>query len=72
VELARDVLPRFPDVRMTLQIHDELLFEVPPARVPAAARAIQDVMSHTYPLNVPLRTEAKAGPNWRDMEALPS
>ena len=66
------MLPRFPAVRMTLQIHDELLFEVPAPQVRDAARAIQDVMSHTYPLNVPLRTEAKAGPNWRDMEPLPA
>jgi len=70
VELARDVLPRLPDVLMILQIHDELLFEVPAAAVSDAARAIQDVMSRTYPLKVPLRTEARAGPNWRDMVPL--
>jgi DNA polymerase-1 len=72
VELARQVLPDLPGVRMTLQIHDELLFEVPEAQVPEAARAIQAVMSATYPLTVPLKTEAKAGPNWRDMTPLPA
>jgi DNA polymerase-1 len=70
IEIARDVLPRWPEVRMTLQIHDELLFEVPPDRVAAAARDIQEVMEATYPLKVPLRTDAKAGPNWADCEPL--
>jgi DNA polymerase-1 len=70
IEIAHDVLPRWAAVRMTLQIHDELLFEVPPDRVAAAARDIQEVMEVTYPLKVPLRTDAKAGPNWADCEPL--
>ncbi|MBI3975389.1 MAG: DNA polymerase I [Armatimonadetes bacterium] len=72
IEIARDVLSRWPQVRMTLQIHDELLFEVPPAQLAGAARAIQDVMEATYPLKVPLRTDAKAGPTWADCEPLPA
>jgi DNA polymerase-1 len=72
IEIARDVLPQWPQVRMTLQIHDELLFEVPPGHVAAAARAIQEVMGATYPLKVPLRTDAKVGPNWADCEPLPA
>ncbi|MDQ7849838.1 MAG: DNA polymerase I [Armatimonadota bacterium] len=70
VEVAREVLPRHPAVRLILQIHDELLFEVPAAQVREAARAIQEVMSQAYPLKVPLKTEARAGPNWRDMTPL--
>jgi len=72
VEIAREVLPRYPAARLILQIHDELLFEVPAPQVQEAARAIQDVMSQAYPLKVPLKTEARAGPNWRDMTPLPS
>ncbi len=72
IEIARDVLPRWPKVQMTLQIHDELLFEVPPDQVDAAARAIQGVMEAAYPLKVPLRTDAKTGPNWADCEPLPA
>ncbi len=71
VEIAREVLPRYPAVRMILQIHDELLFEVPAEEAREAARAIQDVMSQAYPLKVPLKTEARVGPNWRDMTPLP-
>jgi DNA polymerase-1 len=71
IEIARDVLPRWPEVQMTLQVHDELLFEVPPGEVRPVASAIQEMMASTYRLKVPLRTDAKAGPNWRDMEPLP-
>lgn len=71
VEIARDLLPGRPELRMILQIHDELLFEIPADQVRDAAAAIQRIMGGTYPLAVPLQTDAKAGPNWRDMGPLP-
>jgi DNA polymerase-1 len=72
IDLARDVLPRWSEVRMILQVHDELLFEVPAGQVEPVARAIQAVMEAAYPLRVPLTTEAKAGPNWAEMAPLPA
>lgn len=70
VDLARDVLPRFPKARMTLQVHDELLFEVPPAAVQDLAADVRRVMAQAFPLKVPLRVDTKVGSNWRDMEPL--
>ncbi len=72
VDLARDVLPRIPGALMTLHVHDELLFEVPEAHVLDLARDAKRVMEQAFPLKVPLRADAKAGQNWRDMEPLPS
>jgi len=68
VDLSRSVLPRFPNALMTLQVHDELLFEVPQAQVTVFAAEVAPVMEHAFPLKVPLRVDTKAGPNWRDME----
>ncbi len=68
IEIARDVLPRFPRAVMTLQVHDELLFEVPEGDVKPVADAAKGVMERAFPLRVPLRVDTKAGPNWRDME----
>lgn len=68
VDLAREVLPRFPRAAMTLQVHDELLFDVPPAEVSALAADVKAVMERAFPLKVPLRVDVKAGPNWRDVE----
>ncbi len=70
VDLARQVLPRFPGALMILQIHDELLFEVPSAAAAELGRQVREVMERAYPLAVPLRVDLKVGPNWRDMEPL--
>jgi len=70
VDLARDVLPKFPQALMTLQVHDELLFEVPGPQARRLAEAVRDVMTRAFPLRVPLRVDTKVGPNWRDMEPL--
>ena len=70
VDLARDVLPRFPGALMTLQVHDELIFEVPPAAVGDLAGEVRRVMAQAFPLKVPLRVDTQVGPNWRDMEPL--
>jgi DNA polymerase-1 len=54
--------------RMLLQVHDELVFEVPEANVDAATEVIREVMAHAAepaaPLSVPLGVEIGTGPNW--------
>jgi len=65
--VARDVLPAWPGVRMTLQIHDELLFEVPDATVPAVGGRVRALMERAFPLTVPLVADARGGPNWLEM-----
>jgi DNA polymerase-1 len=56
------------DVRMLLQVHDELVFEVPEGREEAAADVIRRVMNHaaepSLKLDVPLDVEIGWGPNW--------
>ena len=54
--------------RMTLQVHDELVFEVPEAEVDVMRRLVRDHMENVYPLGVPLLVEIGVGKNWRDME----
>jgi DNA polymerase-1 len=55
--------------RMLLQIHDELLFETPPDAARNLARLVQEEMSTVIELQVPLKVDVKAGPNWADCEA---
>jgi DNA polymerase-1 len=69
--IARDVLPAWPGARMTLQVHDELLFEVPVSDVGSIAQRVRALMEGAFPLTVPLVAEAKAGPNWLEMRAVP-
>ena len=56
------------DVKMLLQVHDELVFEVPQGREEAAADVIRRVMANAgdpaVKLDVPLDVEVGWGPNW--------
>jgi DNA polymerase I len=57
-----------PQVRMLLQVHDELVFELPEADVPAASAVIERVMAGAaepaVKLSVPLGVEIGHGPSW--------
>ena len=54
---------QFPEVRMLLQVHDELLFEVPDAQVDAFSEALVPVMEQSD-LSVPLKVEVGRGQSW--------
>jgi DNA polymerase-1 len=54
--------------RMLLQIHDELLFETPPAAAKDLAVMVQQEMSGVLELSVPLKVDVKIGPNWAECE----
>jgi DNA polymerase-1 len=56
--------------RLLLQVHDELLVEVPRSELEATARLVKEVMEGACRLDVPLVVEASAGGNWRDLEPL--
>jgi len=58
--------PPSPGARMTLSVHDELVFEVPEAEVPEAEAKIKAAMESVYELAVPLTVEVGHGPNWND------
>ncbi len=57
--------------RMLLQVHDELVLEVPHEELNVVAPLVRKEMESAFDLNVPLRVDVEAGPNWYDMEELP-
>ncbi len=57
--------------RMLLQVHDELVLEVPHEELNVVAPLVRREMESAFELNVPLRVAVEAGPNWYDMEELP-
>ncbi len=54
--------------RMTLQVHDELVFEVPEKEVEAMQSLVREHMERVHELAVPLLVEMEVGPNWRDLD----
>ncbi len=56
--------------RMLLQVHDELVLECPQEEISAMAAVVKAVMENAYSLIVPLRTEARIGPNWGEMQPI--
>jgi DNA polymerase-1 len=54
--------------RMLLQVHDELVFEVPLDELDAMRSLVTQKMEEVYELKVPLKVEVGVGTNWRDME----
>ena len=55
--------------KMLLQVHDELVFEVPEAELEETRIIVVDTMETVCKLRVPLRTDAECGPNWCDMRS---
>lgn len=56
--------------QMVLQVHDELVFEAPPAELSQVVPVVKKLMETAYPLNVPVAVEVKTGNNWAEMEPM--
>lgn len=57
-------------VKMLLQVHDELVFEVDDKLVKSVVPALQEIMENVIKLKVPLTADAKVGDNWQEMEGI--
>jgi len=55
-----------PGARMLLQVHDELLLEVPSGRLEAVTVAVRDAMEQVFALRVPIRVDVRDGANWSE------
>ena len=64
---------RLPGI-LLLQVHDELVFEIPYAKLEEFAPVIKEIMESVVPQDklhgVPIVVEGKAGKNWGEMQAL--
>ncbi|MCX6013132.1 MAG: DNA polymerase I [Chloroflexi bacterium] len=54
--------------RMLLQVHDELVFEIPEAELMEMRALVQNIMSNAITLSVPLKVDLKTGKNWGEMD----
>jgi DNA polymerase I len=68
IRIDTALLERGLKSRMTLQVHDELVFEVPETEADEMKKLVRQQMENVHPLTVPLLVEIGVGPNWRDLE----
>lgn len=58
--------------KMILQVHDELVLEVPHDELATITQLVRKVMEEAYKLDIPLLTEARSGVNWGSMQVISS
>ena len=60
------ILNKISDVKMIMQVHDELVFECPRNNADTVMEKMKDTMEQTVELNIPLIAEAAIGSNWNE------
>ena len=68
INLHREMKRRKLKSKMLLQVHDELIFEVPREEMELMRKLVPEVMSTALALSVPLKVDIKTGTNWGEME----
>jgi DNA polymerase-1 len=67
IAIDRQLIERKLKTRMVLQVHDELLFEVPAEETGEVEALVRAEMEGVVELDVPLLADLAFGPNWRDL-----
>jgi DNA polymerase-1 len=68
LRIDAEIAARKLSSRMTLQVHDELLFDVLPEEAEELRSLVQREMEHVAEFSVPIVAEVGLGPNWRDIK----
>ena len=68
IRIDDDLRKRKLKSRMTLQVHDELVFEVLEDEIDTMKTLVRQHMEEVHDLVVPLLVELGVGLNWRDLE----
>ena len=68
INLDREMQKRQLKSKMLLQVHDELIFEVPKDELEEMRQLVPEIMSAALELSVPLKVDIKTGKNWGGMD----
>jgi DNA polymerase-1 len=64
IEIDSRILAKTDKIRMIMQVHDELVFEIAEDRIDNTVDEIKKIMSSTPELDIPITLEVGIGPNW--------
>jgi len=71
VEIYEKILTKDPEISLLLQIHDDLVFEIPDnKKVTELIKKVRAIMCEVYPLSVPIEVDVKTGKNWGEMKEI--
>ncbi len=56
--------------KLLLQVHDELIFELPPKEIKRYAKQVKVIMEGIVTLAVPLKVDVEVGENWNGLEKI--
>ena len=68
IEVGQLIQVSMPNVRLLLQVHDELLFECFDGEVEELVQMVRPVMESAYKLSVPIKVDVNVGQNWEQMQ----
>jgi len=68
IELDKQMAEQQLKSKLLLQVHDELIFEVPDEELEKMRELVPGVMSTSLELSIPLKVDIKIGDNWGQME----
>lgn len=70
VDVSEKILPTYPEIQLLLQIHDDLVFQIPDSKnYNKVLVELHDTLCSVYPLSVPLTVEIKTGTRWGDLKS---
>ncbi len=68
IAVYKQICQKNPEIKMLLQVHDELVFEIPVNQINKVAQQIKNTMESVATLKVPLVVDIKSGNNWLEMK----
>ena len=66
IKLDAALREQYPDARLLLQVHDELVLECPEAQAEGVSELLRQTMEHVVDFRVPLTAEAHTATNWKE------
>lgn len=66
INIQNWIFAKKPPIKMIMQVHDELIFEVQAENADILTEEVKDIMENAVKLDVPLLTEAGIGKNWNE------
>jgi DNA polymerase-1 len=68
IQLFHELNQRRYSSKMILQVHDELVLEIPERELDQVTALVRTVMEGAFQLDAPLRVDIKTGHHWGEME----